>query len=167
MSFSIIVAIAENRAIGKNNDLLWYISNDLKRFKQLTTGHSIIMGRNTFFSLPKGPLPNRRNIIISDKIEDYELEKKYEDKDCKVVDSIEKAIEICNPTEENFIIGGGSIYKQFLPHADNLYLTLVHEKVLDADVFFPEYSSKDWKEVEREDFLNEEPAYSYLKLKRE
>ncbi len=119
MSFSIIVALAENKGIGKNNDLLWYISEDLKRFKRLTTGHTIIMGKNTFNSLPKGALPNRRNMIITSKPQSI---KNCKTENCIVVDSIEAAIKACNPDEENFIIGGGSIYKQMLPYANRLPL---------------------------------------------
>jgi dihydrofolate reductase len=166
MSFSIIVAIAKNRAIGRNNDLLWYISEDLKRFKRITTGHTIIMGRNTFKSLPKGPLPNRKNIVITDNPEDCSLPEMYPDKDCMMLDSIEKAMEACNPREENFVIGGGSIYKQFLPYANRLYLTLIHEDVTDADVFFPDFDPETWTEIEREDHLDEKPAYSYLILEK-
>ncbi len=166
MSFSIIVAITKNRAIGKNNDLLWYISEDLKRFKRITTGHTIIMGRNTFKSLPKGPLPNRKNIVITDNPEDCSLPEMYPERDCMMVDSIEKAMDGCNPEEENFVIGGGSIYEQFLPYAKRLYLTLVHEDVADADIFFPEYNPETWIEVEREDHVDENPAYSYLILEK-
>ena len=166
MSFSIIVAIAKNRAIGRDNDLLWYISEDLKRFKRITTGHTIIMGRNTFKSLPKGPLPNRKNIVITDNPEDCSLPEMYPDKDCMMLDSIEKAMKACNPNEENFVIGGGSIYKQFLPYANRLYLTLIHEDVTDADVFFPDFDPETWTEIEREDHLDEKPAYSYVILEK-
>ncbi|MDA3942495.1 MAG: dihydrofolate reductase [Bacteroidetes bacterium] len=166
MSFSIIVAIAKNRAIGRNNDLLWYISEDLKRFKRITTGHTVIMGRNTFKSLPKGPLPKRKNIVITDNPEDCTLPEMYPDRDCMMVDSIKKAMDACNPKDENFVIGGESIYKQFLPYADRLYLTLIHENVTDADVFFPDFAPEKWTEIEREDHLDEKPAYSYLILEK-
>ncbi|MEA3447497.1 MAG: dihydrofolate reductase [Bacteroidota bacterium] len=165
MSFSIIVAIAKNRGIGKNNDLLYYIKDDLKRFKKITTGHNIIMGRNTFLSLPKGPLPNRKNIVITDNHEDCSLPDKYPDRECIMVDSIEKAIKQCNPNEENFIIGGGSIYKQFFPYADKLYLTIVHEEP-DADIFFPEYNNHKWKETYKEEHFENKPPYSYIILKK-
>ncbi|MDA3819523.1 MAG: dihydrofolate reductase [Candidatus Delongbacteria bacterium] len=165
MSFSIIVAIAKNRGIGKNNDLLYYIKDDLKRFKKITTGHNIIMGRNTFLSLPNGPLPNRKNIVITDNPEDCSLPDKYPDRECIMVDSIEKAIKQCNPNEENFIIGGGSIYKQFFPYADKLYLTIVHEEP-DADIFFPDYNNKMWKEIWKEDHFEHKPPYSDLILER-
>jgi dihydrofolate reductase len=145
---SIIVAIAENMAIGKNNDLLWHIPADLKRFKQITSGHPVIMGKRTWESLPRRPLPNRRNIVITDvageKIEG-----------CEMAYSIEEAIGMCSVDDENFIIGGASVYRQFLPHADRLYLTLVH-KPFDADVFFPEIDFSQWKLIASEDFLPDE-----------
>ncbi|MEI6900893.1 MAG: dihydrofolate reductase [Bacteroidota bacterium] len=141
---SIIVAIAENSAIGKNNDLLWHIPEDLKRFKRLTTGHTIIMGKRTFESLPVRPLPNRRSIVITDNpVDQFE--------GCLTVGSIKEAVEHCNPGEENFIIGGASIYAQFLPVADRLYLTVVH-KPFDADVWFPEIHFEEWKLLSQEEF---------------
>ncbi|MGM0649044.1 MAG: dihydrofolate reductase [Bacteroidota bacterium] len=165
MSFSIIVAMAENRGIGKNNDLLYYIKDDLKRFKKITTGHTVIMGRNTFMSLPRGPLPNRRNIVITDNPEDCTLPGKYPGKQCIMVDSVEKATELCNHDEENFIIGGGSIYKQFLPYADKLYLTLVHDKP-DADIFFPDYKPNAWTIKSKEKHPENEPPFSYIILEK-
>jgi dihydrofolate reductase len=140
---SIIVAIAENYAIGKNNDLLWHIPEDLKRFKRLTTGHTIIMGKNTYESLPRRPLPNRRSIVITDDpSESFE--------GCTTVHSIEEAMKHCDPSEENFIIGGASVYRQFLPFADRLYLTMVN-KSFDGDVFFPEINFSLWKVISTED----------------
>ncbi len=141
---SIIVAIAENMAIGKNNDLLWHIPEDLKRFKRITSGHPVIMGKRTYESLPRRPLPNRRNIVITD-VKGEELE------GCEMAWSIAEAIAKCNPSEENFVIGGASIYKQFLPFADRLYLTWIH-KSFDADVFFPEIDYNQWKLTSKEDF---------------
>lgn len=159
-NISIIVAIAENFAIGKNNDLLFYLPNDLKRFKQITSGHTIIMGRNTLLSLPKWPLPNRRHIVITDKKDDV-----FEG--CETVFSIDEAIEKVKSEEEAFVIGGGMIYKQFFPVAGKLYLTLVHQP-FEADVFFPEVNYNLWDEVAREDFHDEKNdfEYSYLDLKR-
>jgi len=145
---SIIVAIAENMAIGKNNDLLWHIPEDLKRFKRITSGHTVIMGKRTFFSLPRRPLPNRRNIVITD-MEGEEIE------GCEMAYSIEDVISKCDPLEENFIIGGASVYKQFLPHAGRLYLTRVH-KSYDGDVFFPEIDYSQWKLNSKEDFPGDE-----------
>jgi len=143
-NISIIVAVADNFAIGKNNDLLWHISDDLKRFKKLTTGNNIIMGKRTFHSLPNGALPNRTNIVISDKAGEI-----FDG--CKMAYSIEEAIELMDEDKENFIIGGGMIYKQFLPFANKLYLTRVH-KSFDADTFFPEINMDEWTVVESEDF---------------
>jgi len=158
MSFTIIVAIAKNNAIGKDNDLLWHISGDLKRFKNITTGKTVIMGRRTFFSLPNGALPNRRNIVITDCPEDC----------CpgaEKVNSIEEAISKCNSSEENFIIGGATIYKQFLPIADKIYLTLVHRDY-EADVFFPEIDYNEWNVSTESKHLDYNPPYSYLVLTR-
>lgn len=159
-NISIIVAIAQNFAIGKNNDLLFHLPNDLKRFKEITTGHPVIMGRNTLLSLPKGALPNRRNIVITDNPEE-QFDR------CEMVFSIEKAIHAVENEEEAFIIGGGMIYRQFYPLAGKLYLTLVH-KDFDADVYFPEINYSEWDELSREDLFDEKNGfeYSYLNLKR-
>ncbi len=159
-NISIIVAIAENFAIGKNNDLLFHLPNDLKHFKEITSGHTIIMGRNTLLSLPKWPLPNRRHIVITDKKDDFF-------KGCETVFSIDEAIEKVKNEEEAFIIGGGMIYRQFFPVAGKLYLTLVH-KPFDADVWFPEIDYSEWEEISREDFHDEKNGfdYSYLNLAR-
>lgn len=141
---SIIVAIAENNAIGKNNDLLWHIPEDLKRFKKLTTGHSVIMGKKTYESLPRRPLPNRINIVVTDNPKDNFDQ-------CVMVFSIEDALNKSDPSDENFIIGGASIYRQFLPFSDRLYITWVH-KSFEADVFFPEIDFSEWKMISSEDF---------------
>lgn len=136
-NISIIVAIAENYAIGKDNQLLWHISEDLKRFKKLTTGHTLIMGRNTFLSLPNGALPNRRHIVISDQPgEQFE--------GCEMAASIEGALELAGTSDECFVIGGGMIYRQFLPLAGKLYLTRVQQD-FEADTFFPEIDFAEWK----------------------
>lgn len=159
-NISIIVAIAQNFAIGKNNDLLFHLPNDLKRFRQITTRHPVIMGRNTLLSLPKGALPNRRNIVITDNPEE-----KFDR--CEMVSSIEEAVEAVKNEKEAFIIGGGMIYRQFYPIAGKLYLTLVHRD-FDADVFFPEIDYSEWEELSREDHSDEKNGfdYSYLNLKR-
>ena len=159
-NISIIVAIAQNFAIGKNNDLLFHLPNDLKRFKEITTGHPVIMGRNTLLSLPKGALPNRRNIVISD-IPGEKFER------CEMVTSIEAAAAAVKDEQEAFIIGGGMIYRQFFPLAGKLYLTLVHRD-FDADVYFPEIDYSEWDELFREDHSDEKNGfeYSYLDLKR-
>ena len=158
---SIIVAIAENYAIGKNNRLLWHIPDDLKRFKKITTGHTIIMGKNTFLSLPAGPLPNRRNIVISD-------DKKDNFNGVVMAFSIEDAFAKCDTNYENFVIGGGMIYKQFLKYAEKLYLTKVN-KSYDADTFFPEINFDEWEEVFNEknsQELPEELDFTYLILSK-
>lgn len=160
-NISIIVAIAENRAIGKDNKLLWHISEDLKRFKKLTTGHTLIMGRNTFLSLPKGALPNRRHIVISDKPDD-----RFDG--CEMAASIEEAISMTESTEECFVIGGGMVYAQFLPHAGKLYLTRVHHS-FDADTFFPEIDFSQWEALTEETVeaggKNQYP-HTYTELRR-
>ena len=160
-NISIIVAVAENNAIGKDNKLLWHISDDLKRFKKLTTGHIVIMGKKTFDSLPNGALPNRTNIVITDDIND-----KFED--CIMAYSIEDALDKSDDNKEIFIIGGGSIYKQFLKYANKLYLTKVH-KSFEGDVFFPEIDINEWKLIEQESFEPDDKttfAYSYLIYKK-
>jgi len=154
---SIIVAVASNWAIGKNNDLLWHIPADLRRFKQLTQGHQVIMGKLTYLSLPKRPLVNRTNIVITDNPEE-----KFEG--CITVYSVEEALNYCNDREESFIIGGGSVYRQFLPLANKLYLTLVH-KDFEADTFFPIVDTEQWKLIERTDCKPDETndfSYSFL-----
>jgi dihydrofolate reductase len=158
---SIIVAIADNYAIGKNNQLLWHLSEDLKRFKQLTTNHTIVMGKKTFESLPIRPLPNRRSIVITDDINE-----KIEG--CIMAYSIDDAVSLCDENQENFIIGGGSIYKQFMPIADKLYLTKVH-KNFEADTFYPEINFSGWEIIEKQENLLDEKSglkYSYLIYKK-
>lgn len=145
---SIIVAVSEDWGIGMNNELLWHISEDLKRFKRLTTGKTVIMGKKTWESLPKKPLPGRRNIVLTDNpTETFE--------DALAVYSIKDAISKCEESEEVFIIGGGSIYRQFMPVADRLYITHVHKKT-PADVYFPEIDLKLWKVTEREEYPESE-----------
>ncbi|TSA25296.1 MAG: dihydrofolate reductase [Bacteroidetes bacterium] len=145
---SIIVAVAENYAIGKDNQLLWHLPDDMKRFKRLTTGHTVIMGKKTWESLPKRPLTDRRNIVITDDPNDH-----FEG--AETVMSIEEALALCNPEEENFIMGGASIYQQFLPLTDRLYLTRVH-KTFDGDAFFPELNLLDWERTSRDDYPPDE-----------
>ena len=159
-NISIIVAIAQNFAIGKNNDLLFHLPNDLKRFKRITSGHPVIMGRNTLLSLPNGALPNRRNIVITD-MQDEKFDR------CEMVFSIEEATEAVKNESEAFIIGGGMIYREFFPIAGKLYLTLVHRD-FDADIYFPEIDYSQWEELEREDLFDEKNGfnYSYLDLQR-
>jgi len=159
-NISIIVAIAQNFGIGKDNNLLFHLPNDLKRFKQITTGYPVIMGRNTLLSLPKGALPNRRNIVITDNPnEQFDR--------CEMAPSVDLAIEAVKDQTEAFIIGGGSIYRQFFPIAGKLYLTLVHQD-FDADVYFPEIDYSQWEVMDREDLFDEKNGFNYsnLDLKR-
>lgn len=142
MTLSIIVAIASDGAIGRANDLLWHLPADLKRFKELTTGHTILMGRKTFESLPRGPLPNRRNIIISRSLPAQP--------GAEVYPTIQQAMEACASDEEVFIIGGGEIYRQLLPDTERIYLTRVQASFPDAEVFFPELDPTEWIEEARE-----------------
>ncbi len=138
---TLIAAAAENNALGKNNDLIWHLPNDFKRFKSITSGHYIIMGRKTFESFPK-PLPNRTHVIIT-------RQKNYNPENCIVVNSLEKAIEICPKDEDVFVIGGGEIYKQSIAIADKIELTRVHS-TFEADTFFPEIDTNIWDLVEEE-----------------
>ena len=151
---SIIAAVARNRAIGFKNKLIYWLPNDLKRFKALTTGHTIIMGRNTYLSLPKGALPNRRNIVLTRKGVKGELaEVREELKDNTSLDfypSLEEALAHCAPDEDIYIIGGASVYRQALPLADRLCLTEIDDTPAEADTFFPPYKD-DWQEESRED----------------
>lgn len=137
---TIIAAVARNRAIGYQNKLIYWLPNDLKRFKALTTGHTIIMGRNTYLSLPKGALPNRRNIVLSRSISSFP--------GCDVYPSLEEALAHCSPEEDIYIIGGASVYSQALPVADRLCLTEIDDTPNEADTFFPPYD--DWQEESRE-----------------
>ena len=139
---SIIAAVAKNRAIGYQNKLIYWLPNDLKHFKALTTGHTIIMGRNTFLSLPKGALPNRRNIVLSRSQKAFE--------NCDVYASLEEALQHCTPDEDIYIIGGASVYRQALKIADRLCLTEIDDTPAEADTFFPPYED-DWQEESRED----------------
>jgi dihydrofolate reductase len=155
-NISIIVAVAENFAIGKNNELLFHLPNDLKRFKEITTGHSLIMGRNTLLSLPRWPLPNRRHIVITDRIEDQ-----FEG--CETVYSVEEALAKVQGEKEAFVIGGGMVYRQFYPLAGKLYLTWVH-RPFEADTYFPEISFREWKEVHRENLYDEKNKFHYSNI---
>ena len=158
---SIIVAIAENRAIGSENKLIYWLPNDLKRFKALTTGNTIIMGRRTFESLPKGALPNRRNIVLSrkGKAEDFP--------GCDLYPTLEEALASCEG--DVYIIGGASVYREALPKADRLCLTYIYDTPTKADTFFPEIDESEWVETFREEHeVDEKHAYRYafVDLKR-
>ena len=147
---SIIVAIAQNRAIGYKGDLIYHLSADLKRFKALTTGHTVLMGRKTFESLPKGALPNRRNIVLT-------RQQGISFPDTEVYPSVTEALAHCTPDEKIYVIGGAQIYEQALELADELEITLVHDTPSNADTFFPDYNSDGrWKLISREDYEPDE-----------
>ena len=187
---TIIAAVAKNRAIGFQNKLIYWLPNDLKRFKALTIGHTIIMGRNTFLSLPKGALPNRRNIVLSrsafvsppesggvrgglrsaegrllpeGRKNNGQTNSNLNDlyPNCDVYPSLETALEHCTPDEDIYIIGGASVYRQALPLADRLCLTEIDDIPAEADTFFPPYED-DWQEESREDHpVDDRHAFPY------
>jgi len=144
---SIIVAVAENNVIGKDNKLIWHLPKDLKHFKETTTGHFIIMGRKTFESNGR-PLPNRTNVIIT-------KDKNYQVEGCIIVHSLKEALHLAKGETEIFIIGGGEIYKQAMPIAEKIYLTKVNQ-FFEGDTFFPEINMKEWMELSRKDFEPDE-----------
>lgn len=149
---TIIAAVAKNRAIGFENKLLYWLPNDLKRFKALTTGHTIIMGRNTFESLPKGALPNRRNVVLSRTTKELP--------GCDVFPTLEEAIQSCQPEEDIYIIGGARVYEQAIKFADRLCLTEIADTPREADAFFPDYS--EWKvETKEAHPKDEKHAFEY------
>jgi len=153
---SIIAAVADNYAIGKNNKLLWHLPDDLKRFKQLTTGHAIIMGKRTFESFPNGALPNRKNIVLT-SIPEGNYSKYFE------ATSLRDALDLCEKEKEVFIIGGASVFKQALnmPEVSTMYITWVHHE-FDADSFFPKFNEKVWKLVRCEEHpADEKNAYPF------
>ena len=159
---NVIAAIATNNALGKDNDLIWHLPADLKRFKKVTTGHYIIMGRNTYESIGK-PLPNRTTIIIT-------RNKNYFKEGCLIANSLEQAIEMSKEEAQVFIIGGAQIYKETIAKdlAQQLDITLVH-KDFEADVYFPEIDFKIWKEVARENFKADEKNkldYSFISYQK-
>lgn len=140
---SIIAAVDRHMAIGYENKLLFWLPNDLKRFKALTTGNTIIMGRKTFESLPKGALPNRRNIVLSTRPDTL----------CpgaEIFSSLEEALKHCEQDEQIYIIGGASVYRQALPLADALCLTEIDAEAPQADAYFPEVTPEIWQEKSRE-----------------
>lgn len=159
MKIAIIVAMASNRVIGLNNQMPWHLSADLKRFKKITLGSPILMGRKTFESIGR-PLPGRTNIIVS-------RNPGYQQDGCIVVNNIEKALAVaCQNASSVFVIGGSELYKAFMPLADALYITQIN-KEFSGDTFFPKIDSGDWLETERED-IDDDPdapfSYSFRKL---
>lgn len=151
---SIIAAVAQNLAIGYRNQLLYWLPNDLRRFRLLTTGHTIVMGRRTFESLPKGALPNRRNIVLSRSTQEFP--------GAEVFPCLENALQSCGEDEEVYIIGGASVYAAALPFADRLCLTEISDTPVEADAFFPEFSTEVWQEINREHHdKDERHPYAY------
>ena len=151
---SIIAAVARNMAIGRGNKLIYWLPNDLRHFKALTTGHTIIMGRRTFQSLPKGALPNRRNIVLTRSGKEFPGAETYS--------SLREALDSCLPSEEVFVIGGATVYAEALPLADRLCLTEVDDEPEGADAFFPQVSSDLWKVSSREEHgKDEKHDYTY------
>lgn len=147
---SVIVALTNNGAIGRRGDLLFHISDDLRRFKSLTTGHPIIMGRKTFESFPKGPLPGRRNIVIT-RNGDWHHE------GVETAPSLGEALKLAADNNP-YIIGGGQIYDSALPLADRLCLTEIDTVCDDADTFFPEIKWDEWKETECSDYFTDQKS---------
>ena len=139
---ALIAAIAKNNAIGIGNKLIYWLPNDLKRFKELTTGHAIIMGSNTFRSLPKGALPNRRNIVLSRKETEFPGTETFK--------SLEEALANCKNEDIVYIIGGEMLYKTAIPFADILCLTEINDTPENADAFFPEFTKSEWEVIENE-----------------
>ena len=152
---SIIACISQtNRAIGYQNRLLYHIKSDLTRFRELTTGHTIIMGRKTYESLPNGALPHRRNIVVSRRMKEME--------GCEVYPNLEAALKAAESPQEIFIIGGESIYRQSLPAAHKLYLTVVDDAPQQADAFFPEINPEEWELIEKEMRNENGLSFSFL-----
>lgn len=162
MSLSAIVVVAENGAIGKNGDLLCHLPADLKHFKNITMGHTIIMGRRTWESFPKGALPGRKNVVITRNPD-------FNAPGAETFHSLEEALQATAQDGERFIIGGGMLYREAFPLTDVLYLTLLHASFPDADTFFPEFDTAEWMEISREDYPADERnphPYSFVELRR-
>ncbi len=159
---SVIAAVSDNYVIGKNNRLPWHLPNDLKRFKELTTGNVVLMGKRTFSSLPNGPLKNRKNIVLTSTLTEGVTEGYFE------ADSIEDALELCENVEKIFVIGGSVVFKQCMQYADDLYITWVHGQ-FDGDATFPKISSSSWEEISRDDFPADDKnpyPYSFVYYRR-
>lgn len=162
MDVSMIVAVDSNNGIGKGSDQLAYISGDLKRFKELTSGHTVVMGRKTFEALPNGALPNRRNVVIT-------RNKEFEAKGVEVVHSKEEVLMLCEK-DTVFIIGGGEIYSIFLDLTHSLYVTRINHSFDEVDSYFPDYISINWNRVVTEARLKDEKSglmYNYINLYRD
>lgn len=159
---SIIAAVADNLAIGKSNNLPWNLPADLKHFKELTTGHAIVMGKRTFESLPKGPLPNRKNIVLTSIMSEGVNEGYFE------ADSLEDALYLCEHEEKVFIIGGATVYHQCIDKVNYMYITWIH-KDFTADTYFPVIDFNAWEEVKHMDYEADEKnpfSYTFSEYKR-
>lgn len=159
METGIIVAIANQNAIGKDNDLLCYLPADLKRFKSITSGYTVVMGRKTYLSLPKGALPNRRNIVLTTGNNNFA--------GCETAHSLEEVLNMCASDEKVFFIGGAQMYQLAYPLVDTLYLTKIHAD-FNADTFFPKIDYTEWEKTfsEEHEAVNGVPAYSYENYSR-
>ena len=152
---SIIVAIANQNVIGKDNKLIWHLPEDLKHFKEITTGHKIIMGRKTFESLGR-ILPNRKHVILCN-----DMEMDVQNENVEILDDISKLDKYINSEEECFVIGGATIYKLLMPYANKMYITRINQS-FEGDVYFPEIKEEEWKEVSKEKGIkNEENPFDY------
>ena len=159
---SIIAAVADNYAIGKSNDIPWHLPADMKHFRQLTTGHVVVMGKRTFESLPNGPLPNRKNIVLTSGMSEGVNEGYFE------ADSLEDAVYLCENEKQIFIIGGATVYNQCIDKVDSMYITWVHREFL-ADTFFPVVDFDKWDEMTHEDHEADENnpyPYTFSEYKR-
>ncbi|WP_242920474.1 dihydrofolate reductase [Pontibacter liquoris] len=158
---AIVVAVAENNVIGKDNQLIWHLPADLKHFKQITMGHPMLMGRKTYESIGK-PLPGRTTIIITTQPD-------YTAAGCLVAHSIEEALKTGRELDQQlYLIGGAEIYKQALPHVDTIYLTRLHH-TFEGDTYFPELKAEDWQVVSEENHTPDEKnkySYSFVELRR-
>lgn len=160
MKLSLIVAMASNRTIGINNQIPWHLSADLKKFKKITMGHPIIMGRKTFESIGR-PLPGRKNIVIS-------RDPHYQQQGCMVFDNLDSALQSCTTSDEVFVIGGATLYESTLERADNLYITKIQQE-FKGDTWFPEIKPEQWREVSREDINDDNSVnfnYSFIIYER-
>lgn len=157
MVISIIAAMGKNRIIGKNNSLPWKLTEDMKRFKELTAGKPVIMGRKTFESIGRH-LPNRLNIVVTH-------DRNYKAEGCIVANSAEEALKAAEGNEEIMVIGGAQIYKEFLPIANKMYLTLINEN-FEGDAYFPDYNKNEWKEVRREEHKSGKYRYVFVSMQR-
>ena len=163
MEISIIVAVANNNAIGRKGDLLFHISADLRRFKEITMGHPIIMGRKTFESFPKGPLPGRKNIVIT-------RQNDYQHEGIVTVGSFSDALAVAGNVDEVFVIGGGEIYREAIKRASKLYLTEIDASDDDADTFFPAIDTNEWQVTDEGEWIEDERTsvrYRFVCLSRQ